>query len=77
MMSGLKTFSSKFPIEPAIPIAASLPITWTQTIVIASHCVGFTFPGMIEEPGSFAGRIELAESRCAVRNRASGCRWRS
>ena len=26
-----------------------------QTIVNASHCVGFTFPGMIDEPGSFSG----------------------
>ena len=24
-------------------------------MVIASHWVGFTFPGMIEEPGSFSG----------------------
>jgi fumarate hydratase class II len=24
---------------------------------MASHCVGFTFPGIIEEPGSFSGRI--------------------
>ncbi len=27
------------------------------TIVIASHWVGLTLPGMIEEPGSFAGRL--------------------
>jgi len=26
-------------------------------MVIASHWVGFTFPGMIEEPGSFAGMM--------------------
>ena len=26
-------------------------------IVIASHWVGLTLPGMIEEPGSFSGRI--------------------
>ena len=24
-------------------------------MVNASHCVGFTLPGMIEEPGSFSG----------------------
>jgi hypothetical protein len=24
---------------------------------MASHCVGFTLPGMIEDPGSFSGRI--------------------
>ncbi len=34
-----------------------LPNTRQQTIVKASACVGFTLPGMIEEPGSFAGRI--------------------
>ena len=26
-------------------------------MVSASHCVGFTLPGMIELPGSFSGRI--------------------
>ena len=26
-----------------------------QTIVIASHCVGLILPGIIDEPGSFAG----------------------
>ena len=34
-----------------------LPITLTQTIVTASHWVGFTFPGIIDEPGSFSGNI--------------------
>ena len=56
MMTGLKTFSSKFPCEPASAIVVSLPITWTATIVTASAWVGLTFPGMIEEPGSFSGR---------------------
>src|ERR1700679_1098219 len=27
-----------------------------QTITIASHWVGLTLPGMIEEPGSFSGK---------------------
>ena len=57
MMSGLKTLSSKLPCEPATVIATSLPMTWMQTIVIASLWVGFTLPGMIDEPGSFSGRI--------------------
>ena len=35
--------------------ATSLPITWAHTIVIASLWVGFTFPGMMELPGSFSG----------------------
>ena len=32
-------------------------------MVSASHCVGFTLPGMIEEPGSFSGSEQLAEAR--------------
>ena len=31
-------------------------MTWTATMVRASHWVGLTFPGMMEEPGSFSGR---------------------
>jgi len=34
-----------------------VPITCAQTMVMASGCVGFTFPGMIEDPGSFSGRM--------------------
>ncbi len=30
-------------------------MTWAQTMVSASHWVGFTLPGMIELPGSFSG----------------------
>ncbi len=30
--------------------------TCAQTMVIASHCVGLTLPGMMEDPGSFSGR---------------------
>ena len=32
-----------------------MPMTCAQTIVSASHCVGLTLPGMIDEPGSFSG----------------------
>ena len=38
-----------------MPTATSLPITWTATMVTASHWVGFTLPGIIELPGSFSG----------------------
>ena len=31
-------------------------MTWMQTMIIASLWVGLTFPGMIDEPGSLAGR---------------------
>src|SRR5215471_19069877 len=55
MITGLYTLSSKLPCDPPKPTAAVAPCTCTQTIVIASHCVGFTLPGMMEEPGSFSG----------------------
>ncbi len=32
-----------------------MPKTCAQAIVSASHCVGLTLPGMIDEPGSFSG----------------------
>ena len=44
--------SWKFPCEAAKPMAVSLPMTCTATIVTASHCVGLTLPGMMDEPGS-------------------------
>ena len=62
IITGLNTLSSKLPCEPAIPMVLSFPITCTQTIVIASLCVGFTFPGMIDDPGSFSGEDQLAEA---------------
>src|SRR5207253_8558481 len=55
--TGLKTFSSKLPCDEASPTATSFAITCTQTIVSASDCVGFTLPGMIDEPGSFSGIV--------------------
>ena len=57
MMTGMKTLSSKLPCEAAKPMAASLPMTCTATIVTDSHWVGLTLPGMIELPGSFAGIV--------------------
>ena len=47
--------SSKWPWLPANMIAALLPKIWTHTWVSASHWVGLTLPGMIDEPGSFSG----------------------
>mmetsp|Transcript_22140 Transcript_22140/g.47589 ORF Transcript_22140/g.47589 Transcript_22140/m.47589 type:complete len:209 (-) Transcript_22140:546-1172(-) len=32
-------------------------MTWAHTMVNASHWVGLTFPGMMELPGSFGGRL--------------------
>jgi hypothetical protein len=57
MMTGLNTLSSKWPFEPAMDTVVWLPMTCAQTMVKASHCVGLTLPGMMEEPGSFAGRM--------------------
>src|SRR5260370_37186123 len=55
MITGLNTLSSKLPCDPANPTAAVAPWTCTQTMVMASHCVGLTLPGMIDDPGSFSG----------------------
>ena len=46
-IKGLKTLSSKWPLEPPMETATWLPITWAATIVMASHWVGLTLPGMI------------------------------
>ena len=56
-ISGLNTLSSKLPEAPPKLMATSLPNTWQHSMVSASHCVGFTLPGMIEEPGSFSGML--------------------
>src|ERR1700730_7412376 len=55
--TGLYTFSSKCPWLPATVTAGLVAQHSQQTIVIASHWVGLTLPGMIDEPGSFSGRI--------------------
>ncbi len=57
MRIGRMALSSKLPWLPAKATAVSSAITWIQTITMASHWVGLTLPGMIEEPGSLAGRI--------------------
>ncbi len=35
----------------------SLPMTWQHTMVRASHWVGLTLPGMIDDPGSLLGKL--------------------
>lgn len=55
IIRGLNTLSSKCPFIPPIVTATWFPTTYAQHIVIASHYVGFTFPGIIDEPGSFSG----------------------
>ena len=55
IISGLYTFISRYPLAPPNPTATSLAMTCTAIMVRASHWVGLTLPGMIDEPGSFAG----------------------
>ena len=55
-ITGLNTFSWNWPWVPETDTATSFPITWAQAIVIASHWVGLTLPGIIELPGSLAGK---------------------
>ena len=56
-MAGLNTLSSKWPWLAATLTTVWLPITRVATMVMASDCVGFTLPGMMEDPGSFSGRL--------------------
>jgi transposase-like protein len=44
-----------------VPTATSLAITCTAIMVSASAWVGFTLPGMIDEPGSLAGITNSAK----------------
>ena len=55
LLTGLNVLSSKLPCELATAITVSFPISWQHTIVIASHWVGLTLPGIIDEPGSLLG----------------------
>ena len=57
MITGRIVFSCRLPWAAAKAMVASLPSTCAHTISSASHWVGFTLPGMIDEPGSLAGRI--------------------
>ena len=61
MITGRIAFSSKLPWLPAKATAESSPSTWMAIITIASHWVGLTLPGMIEEPGSFWGSLQFGE----------------
>ena len=78
-ITGLNTFSSKWPWLPAKVMAALLPNTCAHTMVIASHCVGLTLPGMMELPGSFSGivispRPARGSWRCVAHRRAAPSR---
>ena len=45
------------PEAPENAMVVSFPITCAAIMVKASHCVGFTFPGIIDDPGSLAGML--------------------
>ena len=57
IITGLNTFNCRWPCAAEKLIVVSFPITLLETIDTASHCVGFILPGIIELPGSFAGKI--------------------
>ena len=50
-ITGLITLSSSWPASAAMATVRSHPITWKQTWFTISGIDGFTFPGMIDEPG--------------------------
>ena len=75
-ITGLNTLSSKLPCEPANADRGVVADHLDADHRHPSLCVGFTLPGMIDEPGSFSGRSSSPRPR-AGRSRASGCRWRS
>jgi hypothetical protein len=51
--------------------------TCTQTMGQRLAWVGFTLPGMIEEPGSFSGSDQLPKAGARAGAQEAGCRWRS
>ena len=53
--TGSMTLSWKLPDWPAIVTVRWSPITWAQTIVMASGMTGLILPGMMLEPGCSAG----------------------
>ena len=50
-------FNSNTPPIPPIVIAVSLPITCAHTWIMDSQITGFTFPGIMDEPGWMAGNV--------------------
>src|SRR5271155_4266266 len=54
-ITGMMTLISKLPAAPPNATAASFPTTWATTWHTASGTTGFTFPGMIDEPGCRSG----------------------
>mmetsp|Transcript_23108 Transcript_23108/g.50918 ORF Transcript_23108/g.50918 Transcript_23108/m.50918 type:complete len:213 (+) Transcript_23108:430-1068(+) len=57
LITGKNTFSSNWPLAPAMLMVTSLPITRAAAMVMASAITGFTFPGMMLLPGATGGMI--------------------
>ena len=55
---------SRFECVFATVIATSFPMTVTPTCMTASGMTGFTFPGMIEDPGCTGGRFSSRSPVC-------------
>src|SRR5699024_10284928 len=55
-MIGNITLNTKLPEAPAHSIVESLPITCAATMRVASGSTGFTFPGMMLDPGCKSGK---------------------
>ena len=56
-ITGSNTLSCSCPPSAAIDTVRSLPMTRKHTWFTTSGMTGFTLPGMIDEPGCFAGRL--------------------
>ena len=68
MMTGLHTLSSRLPRLPATATAVSFPITWMQTMIMASHWVGLTLPGHDRRARLVGRQDELAQPAARARS---------
>lgn len=64
MIIGHMTLSSNWLFCAEISIVLSFPRTWAQIISTHSKIEGFTFPGMMDEPGWTAGRVISLSPAC-------------
>src|SRR4030042_787824 len=55
--TGVYTFSSKAPSREAVSTTPLLPVTCMNTMLQHSRMLGLTFPGIMLDPGSTAGRV--------------------
>ena len=67
---GLKTLSSKCPLEPPTVTATWFPMTWAATMVMASHWVGLTW----NEKICVILRRAFYDSQCTIGAKADNTR---